>query len=262
MNLLSHYACALGAPEALGLGAALPDVLGLYSRRLRLPPLEAHWGPREDTPGVFRDLLAGARFHHHVDRHFHRAPLFEATAAEVGASLRAADGGPGLKRFFPAHVLTELFLDHLLVRADPDLAPEFTRVLRAGQSALGRFVSPHPHPDAQGFPRFLAVILSDPYWEDYREVSGLFKRMNRILRRFGMRALTPHEERTVTECLCRREQTILAALNPFLQTMRASLSEFVGLPDSAPGTQAVGATLPFLPRGGPPGASEDGLSEW
>ncbi len=222
MNLIGHYACALPCPSSQRLGAVLPDLLGMYRRKLRPHQVAAAWDAGGASPAGVAGLLAGMRFHHAVDASFHHAhaALFRDTAAALQAQLLAASRTPGLKRFLPAHVLAELYFDHLLMQRDPGLSGRFHRELGEGRALLSLFVGRHPRADGVAFRAFLERVLAERFVQDYRTYTGILYRMNRILSRFGQRSLEPAEEGAVADWFQEHAETVSTRLHAFVAAMR------------------------------------------
>lgn len=221
MNLLGHYVCArhLTPPEQLG--SVLGDLVPLYRRKVRLLPLTRAWERGAESDPRMTGLLKGVRHHFWVDSRFHRDPLFTDTAARVGEALRRAGGGPGLKRFFPAHVLTEMFFDHLLMTGEPELLEEFYGLFDERAEALAaRFVIRHPQADEESFRRFVGLFLEERFLDAYRSYEGIVRRMQQMLPRFRQRALEPAEaEAAVAELEAGKEATY-GRLLQFVTSMR------------------------------------------
>jgi hypothetical protein len=218
-------ACAGEASPAVRVGALLPDLLSLYRRKARPQPLVAHWRENAAALPGSDAVVAGIDFHHHVDRIFHHAALFEETAAAVQAALREASDTPGLKRFLPAHILTELFLDHLLLLERPEWEREFYAALEGQRRGLLLpFVAAHPLISSRTFSEFLDQIIGGRFISDYREVEGIMYRMNRVLVRFGQRSLESGEQTAVAALLARLEDDLRAKLHDFIASARGSFA--------------------------------------
>jgi len=219
MNLIGHYTCAAVPSPEVRAGAVLPDLAALYRRKVRPLALVRAWSDRAaQVPGM-EALLAGVDFHHRVDARFHRAPVFRRSADAIQAVLLEASRRPGLKRFLPAHVLCELFLDHLLLRRDPGLADAFYRDVEGAVPLLSRFVAAHPEAERGAFETFLARIVEGRFADAYLSNAGIFERMNRILVRFGQRPLEPVEQEAVAAWFERAADETEAELERFLQDM-------------------------------------------
>jgi len=235
MNVIGHLACAGKAPGAFRFGTLLPDLLALHRRRARCHVLARHWRERSGTLPGADAVVAGIDFHHEVDRRFHKSALFEDLAAAIQTALRAASGTPGLKRFLPAHVLAELFLDHLLLRGEPALAPAFYGALKDRDgSLLAPFVSAHPLVDAGVFTDFLARLGRNRFLEDYQTREGLLWRMDRVLTRFGQRALESAEHSAVLDVFTRHAGETGDRLATFVAELRAEARVWMTAPAGAP----------------------------
>jgi hypothetical protein len=225
MNLIGHLACAGDASAAVRVGALLPDLLSLYRRKARPQPLVAHWNEHGAALAGADAVVAGIGFHHHVDREFHHAPVFEETAAAVQAAMKAASDAPGLKRFLPAHVLTELFLDHLLLQDHPEWEREFYTALESQRRpVLVPFVSAHPLVHGRTFSEFLDRIIDGRFIADYHHMEGIFDRMDRILVRFGQRSLETAEQDAVADVFTTRAGTVRVQLHAFIAATRSSFA--------------------------------------
>jgi hypothetical protein len=233
MNLIGHYTCAAVPSPEVRAGAVLPDLVALHERRVRPLALARAWEARGEPAPAMAALLAGVAFHQAVDVRFHRAPLFRETAGAIQAALLGASRAPGLKRFLPAHVLCELYLDHLLLRRDPGLAAAFYRDVEGAQGLLADFVAPHPRARPGAFAAFLEHILAVRFVDAYRSHEGIFARMNRILLRFGQRPLEPAEQAAVAAFFTGAEAPTEAALEGFLTDMHQLAPQDVLAPSAA-----------------------------
>lgn len=130
MNFLAHYIIAtrfLTPQEPISayvLGTALPDLLPLAAQRVRLRPAQLQqMTARTEFEAA---LSAGVSVHLATDAAFHKSAAFAGAQQEVSALLAEAGfEGIRVRRFFAAHVLTEMVLDAVLLRQEPALADEF-----------------------------------------------------------------------------------------------------------------------------------------
>lgn len=194
MNLLGHYVCSSPLPPAGRLGSLLPDLWSLFRRKPRADALAGIWRGRAGLSTPYAEIVEGMDFHHLVDIHYHRAPLFREEARELRERLQLAGGEAGLKRFFAAHIIIEMFHDRLLLAADPGLTDQFHRLLRKeGESLLPGFTGAHPEVDRQVFEDFFRRIMEERFVEDYSRIEGLFFRAGRVLLRQRQRELNQAE---------------------------------------------------------------------
>ncbi len=272
MNLIGHFACAaLRTPEQQ-LGAVLPDLLGLFSRRPRSSALVKFWearSPHPPRPPGIGGVIEGIEFHHLVDTHFHRAPLFREHAKALRVRLAGAEEAGGLKRFFAAHVLLELYFDHLLLRGAPELAPAFHGLLSpairgrsapasGGRSAGGQgellaaFVMPHPQVEGDAFRAFLARMHGQRFADGYRDHAGILYRLNRVLVNQRQREMTEPEERAAVSYLTERAAEMESELLGFVAAMQSAdgLADSHKYPDKDMMSESAGPPRPAWPASG------------
>ena len=206
MNFLAHSILArrLWSPPPADLpayvvGSALPDLIGLAAPRVRLrqrDPLAPNNGgtgigkegainraPTLAPPelGAGGAISTGVRAHLATDAAFHKTAAFAEAQAEVGALLDGAGfAGIRVRRFFVAHVLTELALDAALLRADPALGEQFyaafaqadfDAVTRWAEGETGRLL---PH-----LPDVLARFAASRYLLSYATDAGVATGLSR-----------------------------------------------------------------------------------
>lgn len=218
MNLIGHLACAERLTPDAQLGAILPDLLSLYDRGVRPFKLLRGGGGRVEA-GEVRD---GVRFHYHVDSHFHRSPLFRDGSRALRERLMAAGGAPGLKRFAVAHVLIELFLDHLLiVRDGARLAAFYGALERRDGGALEALLAGLPELDWAGFSGFIGRLAALRFADGYLDRPGLLDRTDRILGRLGQRRLERRERDALLETMAGHAGFAQRQLDAFLLDMQA-----------------------------------------
>lgn len=183
MNFLAHHVLAtriLSPADPLPMyvvGSALPDLLPLAARHIRLRPalIERQPAPTAEEAA----LRAGVLVHLATDAAFHKTPAFAAAQAEVGHILdRAAFEGIRVRRFFVAHVLTELALDAVLLRRDSTVANDFYTTFaaadRAGVTRWMETAAGQPLPDLTAvLTRFARSRYLYQYGEDEGVATGL-----------------------------------------------------------------------------------------
>ena len=189
MNFLAHYVLATRFLTPAGplppyvVGSALPDLLPLAASRVRLRPALVE---RQPAPTAEEAALrAGILVHLATDAAFHKTPSFAAAQAEAGRLLdQAGFEGIRVRRFFLAHVLTELALDAVLLRSDPTIADDFyaafaaadrARVTRWTEAAVGGLL-----PD---LPAVLTRFARSRYLYQYAEDEGVAMGLSRVCAR-------------------------------------------------------------------------------
>ena len=191
MNFLAHYVIAtrylkpFAPTSAYVVGTALPDLLPLAAERVRLRPAQLEQvTPRTEFEAA---LGAGVLVHLATDAAFHKTAAFADAQAEVSRLLaEAAFEGIRVRRFFAAHVLTEMVLDAVLLRSEPTLANEFYAVFSVAEGAAvmhwAEAVTGRPLPI---LPEVLGRFVRSGYLRGYAEDGGVATGFSNLCRRAG-----------------------------------------------------------------------------
>lgn len=178
MNYLAH-AWTLGpaAPDEVVLGAALPDLAGVFDRRAPRLTMEA----ADLLEGAGAPLLArGVRAHQAADSCFHDLPAFKEGCAALRAELALLELEQ-VRGFFLAHLLLEVLLDAALLEEDPTLAPRFYSALEAAPRE--RAATLVAKKDPAGFERWVERFLRARFLLDYGTDEGVAFRIEQVLNR-------------------------------------------------------------------------------
>jgi len=189
MNFLAHHVLAtrfLKPADPLPLyvvGSALPDLLPLAADRVRLRPALVE---RQPAPTAKETALrAGVLVHLATDAAFHKTQAFTAAQAEVGRILdQAGFEGIRVRRFFLAHVLTELALDAVLLRRDPTIADDFyTAFAAADRACITRWTETAAGQPLPDLPAVLTRFARSRYLYQYGEDEGVATGLSRLCAR-------------------------------------------------------------------------------
>ena len=191
MNFFAHFAVAtqfLTPKEPLPayvLGTALPDLVPLAERRVRLRPAQLERTPLQSA--FEAALSAGVSVHLMADSAFHKSAAFRETQAEVSGLLaEAVFDGIRVRRFFAAHVLTELALDAVLLRAEPALADEFyAAFIGADFGGVTRWAEEITGKPLPSLPMVLTRFAEFQYLRSYAEDDGVATGFSNVCRRAG-----------------------------------------------------------------------------
>lgn len=188
MNFLAHYVIAtrfltpISPLSAYVAGTALPDLLPLAADRVRFRPGQFDAGTEFEAA-----LGAGISVHLATDAAFHKSAAFTLAQAEVSGLLaEAAFEGMRVRRFFVAHVLTELVLDAVLLRADLSLADRFYGAFAAADfEAARRWTEAVTGRSLPHLPHVLARFAQSQYLRHYAEDDGVAMGLSNLCRRAG-----------------------------------------------------------------------------
>ncbi len=186
MNFLAHFVAAPRAlsPDSLSplfvSANTLPDLLPLAAPRVRLRLSLLETAPRQ-TPDDAA-ITAGVMAHLQADAVFHKTSTFALAEAKVG-KLVDSTGFTLMRarRFFLAHILTELALDAYLLRREPALLDTFYSACSAadGNQITGwaEAVTKRPLPL---LPRMIARFAQSQYLRHYATDEGVAEGFNRL----------------------------------------------------------------------------------
>ena len=132
-------------------------------------------------------LGAGVLVHLQTDAAFHKSQAFAKASVEAGQIVAEAGfSGIRVRQFFAAHVLTEMALDAVLLRAEPGLADAFyANFAAADADAVAHWaetVAGKPLPDLPGV---LTRFARTEYLRGYAEDGGVATGFSNICRRAG-----------------------------------------------------------------------------
>ena len=186
MNFLAHFVVATrflppAAPLPLYvLANAFPDLLPLAAPRTRLRAALLDNAPQQ-TPQD-KAITAGVRVHLRTDEVFHKTQAFSQTERQVGALVvNAGFADMRARRFFLAHVLTELALDASLIRQEPALLDTFyTHCAAADIAHIMQWAETATHRPLPGLPHTLARFAQFQYLRHYATDDGVAEGFNRL----------------------------------------------------------------------------------
>ena len=186
MNFLAHYVLAtrsLPPQEPLPfyvVGTSLPDLLPLAAERthLRQALVTSH------SPQTAEEvaLQAGVLVHLATDTAFHKTAAFAQAQAMVSGFLSEVNfEGIRVRRFFLAHILAELALDAVLVRANPNIANGFySAVTGADCVAVTRWTEAVVGKPLPLLPGVLTRFAESRYLLHYQEPEGVATGLSRL----------------------------------------------------------------------------------
>ena len=186
MNYFAHGRHALREPYLL-IGTAVPDLLRVIDRRLRVRSVQA--APHvDDTDPDVAAIAQGIVRHHHDDRWFHTAPAFAELSLSAAAAIRRlAPDDQSMRTWFVGHVLVELLLDAELFRRRPgEMTAYYDSLHQVDPAAVAAAVSRMATADASKLARLIAGFLRERFLPDYADNAKLAYRLGQVLDRVGL----------------------------------------------------------------------------
>lgn len=192
MNFLTHFALDRESPSSYyTLGVAIPDLLPVAGRHLRLPYKTILSMDLKQPESEKEWMLKGIQRHYHTDKVFHESTFFEDERAFILPWLKQIFAAhPDPKYFFLSHVLVELYLDRILLQKDQKLASEYyPHFHQTDIPATLEWLKPFSTHDFLPLAQTLEVFRKREFLYAYLDTEGFYYAANRTLVRAGIRAL-------------------------------------------------------------------------
>lgn len=191
MNFFSHFFVDhISGNHPYNTGLLLPDIT-----RGRIDGFRK---PYEKTDTIGQQFYRGCQAHYYADKQFHGSTFFTEMSAKALDCLNKAPFSPAVHRkWFIAHILTELMIDRILVGQYRNLLDEFYQSLStAGDEHLSHFLLYFGMKDIDSFFEFFNHFRSVQYIHYYTDNNKFVYSLNRIVIRAGVGSLS-EEDQTV-----------------------------------------------------------------
>lgn len=190
MNYFAHGLRFLDRPYFLA-GTCAPDWLSAMDRSVRLRTRSVSPFADHDDP-LIAEFAQGVLQHLADDDWFHATRGFAEVTGELSSRFRAAIGPDHpTPCSFLGHIVTEMLLDAELMRRHPGVIDRYYDALETVDP--GRIESAVNLCAARGqtdrLREFVPLFLSERFLPDYLESSGLWRRLNQVLRRVRLTPL-------------------------------------------------------------------------
>jgi len=227
MNYLSHYYVA-DCPNNTNytVGLLLPDFLRKQSSKFRIAnePL-----PQLSTSSQY--FHKGVLCHYKVDELFHRSDFFKNHLANIQAEWKAYEFESLRKyKFFLAHVLLEMILDRILMKANPNICELFYKHLAninkkeydvySMEIGISRDVSAKVF---SAYKHFLDHQYLQKYLDNIKIINGL----SHIYEKFTHLRISNNDKTKLVSSLHKIEVAMQADYKVFLFDLKNNISDFV-----------------------------------
>jgi len=140
LNYFAHYYFDHKQDSEIhNFGLALPDFVRNFIKGSRLKPvLDADFD--DDN---LQQLHNGTLKHIQRDAHFHGSQFFKKASSRIGGMVGAAFNEAGIPRvWWGAHLLTEMMLDRVLIKENPELIGRFYEDLEnSSEQIVGEYMT-------------------------------------------------------------------------------------------------------------------------
>lgn len=204
MNYLSHFVIDHHPGDHYyNTALILPDITKRWIKTFRTP------GPADSFLPEQLHLLRGCLQHYESDKQFHASPFFEHYQQLVNTHLKSKTFSPDVNRkWFIAHILTELLIDRRIVVTEPSLVNGFYDSLnRVDQDVLAGFLQYYGMAETAEFFKFFDHFRGVQYIYYYADNNKFLYSLNRIMMRVGIKELSDADAATLLEAILEIEAT-------------------------------------------------------
>lgn len=218
MNYLSHFFID-SKPEAHYYNAALilPDITKAWIKKfdpamLPNPPSQ-----------IQSELLQGALQHYHSDKLFHTSAFFEKYQSLINNELKNIPLSDDVNRkWFIAHVLTELLIDRQIVKFHKTCVDDFYNSLNfIDDRELGLFLGYFGMDDPGEFLKFLNHFRNARYIYYYADNNKFLYSLGRIMMRVGIKELGEKDGLVLMKAILHIEQVYMSDAGVLLDELKA-----------------------------------------
>jgi hypothetical protein len=192
MNFLTHYALDRKTVSPyFTLGVAIPDLLPLAGRDVRVPYRKLLEHSFDDHEVEEYNLLKGLLHHYYTDRVFHESIFFNTERKLILPFLKELfQAQPEQRYFFLTHLFVEFYLDRVIQLEEEELASEFySHIAQTNFAQSIRWLENFSQQSFQALHEPLQVFQDRQYLHAYRQDEGFLYALNRTIKRTGIIAL-------------------------------------------------------------------------
>jgi len=197
MNFLAHHFFYANDDPHHNTGLILPDWSRSAEGKRKL-----EWERKRSDYLPFMALWEGCQKHYEADSWFHDCAYFVEMTAQIEkdlANLQEKGLLQEQRKWFLAHILSEVLLDRLIIERHPKALDAFYHdlkqvpfidielfLLESGKENMGRFPQAH------------AGFMSSEFLHHYKSDEGLTESLNRVVQRTNQRAFSEAEHAALT----------------------------------------------------------------
>lgn len=217
MNYLSHFFID-SKPGAFYYNAALilPDITKTWIKKFDPSMLP-------NPSAIQSELLKGALQHYHSDKLFHASAFFATYQELINVKLKNIPLSDDVNRkWFIAHVLTELLIDRQIVKSFKTYVDDFYDSLdHVDDRELGIFLGYFGMTDPGDFLKFLNHFRNARYIYYYADNNKFLYSLGRIMMRVGIKELGEKDGLVLLEAILDIEREYMSDTNVILGELKA-----------------------------------------
>ena len=201
MNYFSHYLLIPDQKkEYLSLGCILPDLL-------RDKKIDTSFFLSNDVNGKnvhHVSLFQGIKNHIESDALFHNSAFFKTYTKQIAKAIRESNEISLSKyTYFVAHILLELYIDHIFITQHPLLLQQFyQQIERANNQHIKSFFSKYlPNNDVELFLLKKDKFVTNRFLNQYSNLQKIGSFLSYVLQKVTIDALAEQEQKAIIELI-------------------------------------------------------------
>jgi hypothetical protein len=217
VNYLSHFIIDQTADDHYFNSALIfPDICKRWIKTFNHPE------PSIDFSICQHSLLKGCMRHYKRDKQFHSSPFFEKYQRYVNGYLKTVHfTGVVERKWFIAHVLTELLIDRTFVKIYPNYVDAFyTSLTSIDNREVTGFLKHYGMTDVSEFFTFFDHFRSVKYIYYYADNNKFLYSLSRIMLRVGLKELNERDAQLMLEAIQYIETTYMSNGEVLLAELR------------------------------------------
>jgi hypothetical protein len=201
-----------------------------YNAALILPDITKPWLKKIEPSLLLttanskqQDLLQGSLKHYSSDKRFHTSDFFKHYQQLINEHLKQVPLSTDVNRkFFIAHVLTELLIDRQIVKLEPSIADSFYESLTViDDSELAQFLSQMGLNNSSAFFTFFNRFRNARYIYYYADNNKFLYSLGRIMMRVGIKELGESDGKILLEAILSIEHLYMSKPIKLLDELKA-----------------------------------------
>lgn len=206
MNYLSHfYVDHIPDNHYYNAALILPDITKRWVKTFKQPAPSSQFSESQFQ------LLAGCLKHYRSDQQFHASSFFEHYQDTINRALKKVPFSNAVHRkWFIAHILTELLIDRQLVNLHPTVVDAFYHSLsEVKMEELLPFLTFYGMAETADFVTFFNHFREVKYIYYYADNNKFLYSLNRIMMRVGIAELNATDSGLLLDVILSIEQTYM-----------------------------------------------------
>jgi hypothetical protein len=177
------------------------------------------------SSNISQQFFDGCSAHYSADNKFHASFFFNSILQEVNHIINKAKFSPDINRkWFLAHITTELMLDRILVKTHPDMLDKFYHSLNSINDAdLEIYLKLYGMIDTNSFFEFFNHFRKVQYIYYYTDNNKFVYSLNKIMIRAGVSAISDFNQHVLHDAIILLEEKLIGDTFGLIEQLKQSI---------------------------------------